>query len=136
MMLRAPLANTAAAKKYDPIAAREHSLATLCPSKSSLIVIPTARQQTPDSQITIGRSDGDALPTRDSPDALLLVATRIDPSEHSPIANLISALTPPARKLLGVMPRVQVHQDTIDIDIFSPQRQDWMDGTADYFSKE
>ena len=27
-------------------------------------------------------------------------------------------------------------QDTIDIDIFSPQRQDWMDGTADYFSKE
>ena len=27
-------------------------------------------------------------------------------------------------------------QDTIDIDIFSPQRQDWMDGTADYFSKK
>jgi quercetin dioxygenase-like cupin family protein len=27
-------------------------------------------------------------------------------------------------------------QDTIDIDIFSSQRQDWMDGTADYFSKE
>jgi quercetin dioxygenase-like cupin family protein len=27
-------------------------------------------------------------------------------------------------------------QDTIDTDIFSPQRQDWMDGTADYFSKE
>jgi unsaturated pyranuronate lyase len=26
-------------------------------------------------------------------------------------------------------------QDTIDIDIFSPHRQDWMDGTADYFSK-
>ena len=22
-------------------------------------------------------------------------------------------------------------QDTIDIDIFSPQRQDWVDGTAD-----
>ena len=34
-------------EKYDPIAAREHSLATLYPSKSSLIVIPTARQQTP-----------------------------------------------------------------------------------------
>src|ERR1700731_1909454 len=29
-------------EKYDPIAAREHSLATLYPSKSSLIVIPTA----------------------------------------------------------------------------------------------
>src|ERR1700730_15078019 len=27
-------------------------------------------------------------------------------------------------------------QDTIDIDSFSPQRQDWMDGTADYFSKK
>ena len=27
-------------------------------------------------------------------------------------------------------------QDTIDIDIFSPQRQDWMDGTAGYFSKK
>jgi quercetin dioxygenase-like cupin family protein len=27
-------------------------------------------------------------------------------------------------------------QDTINIDIFSPERQDWMDGTADYYSKE
>jgi quercetin dioxygenase-like cupin family protein len=27
-------------------------------------------------------------------------------------------------------------QDTIDIDIFSPQRQDWIDGTADYYSKK
>jgi quercetin dioxygenase-like cupin family protein len=26
-------------------------------------------------------------------------------------------------------------EDTIDIDIFSPQRQDWMDGTANYYSK-
>src|SRR5580704_6327817 len=34
-------------EKYDPIADREHSLATLYPSKSSLIVIPTARQPTP-----------------------------------------------------------------------------------------
>jgi hypothetical protein len=34
-------------EKYDPIAARAHSLATLYPSKSSLIVIPAARQQTP-----------------------------------------------------------------------------------------
>ena len=33
-------------EKYDPIADRQHSLATLHPSKSSLIVIPTARQQT------------------------------------------------------------------------------------------
>jgi hypothetical protein len=32
-------------EKYDPIAAREHSLATLYPSKSSLIVIPTALHQ-------------------------------------------------------------------------------------------
>jgi hypothetical protein len=31
-------------EKSDPIAARERSLATLYPSKSSLIVIPTARQ--------------------------------------------------------------------------------------------
>ena len=34
-------------EKYDPIADREHSIATLYPSKSSLIIIPTARQQTP-----------------------------------------------------------------------------------------
>ena len=34
-------------EKYDPIAARERSLATLYPSESSLIVIPAARQQTP-----------------------------------------------------------------------------------------
>ena len=33
--------------KYDPIADREHSLATLYPLKSSLIIIPTARQKTP-----------------------------------------------------------------------------------------
>jgi hypothetical protein len=26
-------------------------------------------------------------------------------------------------------------QDTIDIDIFSPPQQDWMDGTADYFEE-
>jgi hypothetical protein len=31
-------------EKYDPIANREHSIATLYPSKSTLIVIPTARQ--------------------------------------------------------------------------------------------
>jgi hypothetical protein len=31
-------------EKYDPIADREHSIATLYPSKSTLIVIPTARQ--------------------------------------------------------------------------------------------
>ena len=34
-------------EKFDPIAASEHSLATLYPSKSSLILIPAARQQTP-----------------------------------------------------------------------------------------
>jgi len=34
-------------EKYAPTADREHSLATRYPSKSSLIVIPTARQQTP-----------------------------------------------------------------------------------------
>ena len=33
-------------EKYDPIATARHSLATLYPPKSSLIVIPTARQQT------------------------------------------------------------------------------------------
>ena len=31
-------------EKYDPIADREHSIATFYPSKSSLIIIPTARQ--------------------------------------------------------------------------------------------
>ena len=31
-------------EKYDPIADREHSIATLYPSKSFLIVIPTARR--------------------------------------------------------------------------------------------
>jgi quercetin dioxygenase-like cupin family protein len=27
-------------------------------------------------------------------------------------------------------------EDTIDIDIFSPQRQDWIDGTANYYAKK
>ncbi len=27
-------------------------------------------------------------------------------------------------------------EDTIDIDIFSPQRQDWIDGTTSYYAKE
>lgn len=27
-------------------------------------------------------------------------------------------------------------EDTIDIDIFSPQRQDWIDGTTNYYAKE
>lgn len=27
-------------------------------------------------------------------------------------------------------------QDTIDIDIFSPQRQDWIDGTANHVGKK
>ena len=26
-------------------------------------------------------------------------------------------------------------EDTIDIDIFQPQRQDWIDGTASYYAK-
>ncbi len=26
-------------------------------------------------------------------------------------------------------------EDTIDIDIFAPGRQDWLDGTATYYSK-
>ena len=26
-------------------------------------------------------------------------------------------------------------KDTIDIDIFVPQRQDWIDGTASYYAK-
>jgi hypothetical protein len=34
-------------EKYDPIANRQHSLATLHPSKSSLMVVATTRQQTP-----------------------------------------------------------------------------------------
>ncbi len=35
-------------EKYDPIADREHSIATLYPSKSTLIVIPTARPEASD----------------------------------------------------------------------------------------
>ena len=27
-------------------------------------------------------------------------------------------------------------EDTIDIDVFSPPRQDWIDGTASYFTKK
>ena len=34
-------------KKYHPMASREHLLAMLHPSKSSLMVIPTTHQQTP-----------------------------------------------------------------------------------------
>ncbi|MBB2178665.1 cupin domain-containing protein [Gluconacetobacter tumulicola] len=28
-----------------------------------------------------------------------------------------------------------ITEDTVDIDIFAPQRQDWIDGTADYLRK-
>ena len=50
-------------EKYDPIADREHSIATFYPSKSSLIIIPTARQiDASNSQIPIGCGT-DALPT-------------------------------------------------------------------------
>lgn len=31
--------------------------------------------------------------------------------------------------------RFEALEDTIDIDIFSPPRQDWIDGTASYFKK-
>jgi hypothetical protein len=34
-------------QKYHPVAGREHPLATLYPSKSSLMVMATARQKTP-----------------------------------------------------------------------------------------
>jgi hypothetical protein len=34
-------------EKYDPIADTEHAIAALYPSKASLIVVPTDRQQTP-----------------------------------------------------------------------------------------
>ena len=35
-----------------------------------------------------------------------LAATRIAPSEHAPTAKRIAAPSPPARNLVGVMPRV------------------------------
>jgi hypothetical protein len=36
---------------------------------------------------------------------LLLLATRIEPSEHSPTAKRISVSAPPLRNADGVMPR-------------------------------
>jgi quercetin dioxygenase-like cupin family protein len=45
-----------------------------------------------------------------------------------------------AGSLLIIPPNVphEFHftEDTIDIDIFSPQRQDWIDGTASYYAKK
>jgi len=32
--------------------------------------------------------------------------------------------------------RVEAIEDTIDIDVFSPPRQDWLDGTDDYFRRQ
>jgi unsaturated pyranuronate lyase len=32
--------------------------------------------------------------------------------------------------------RVEALEDTIDIDVFSPPRQDWLDGTDDYFGRQ
>jgi quercetin dioxygenase-like cupin family protein len=32
--------------------------------------------------------------------------------------------------------RVEALEDTIDIDVFSPPRQDWLDGTDDYFRRQ
>src|ERR1700730_15491700 len=51
-------------EKYDPIAAREHSLATLYPSKSSLTVIPTARQQSLRPALVDGVADRPAIGAR------------------------------------------------------------------------
>lgn len=47
-----------------------------------------------------------SLPKNMAAMPLSLAATRIDPSEHSPTAKRMSALAPPERKLLGVMPRI------------------------------
>jgi quercetin dioxygenase-like cupin family protein len=35
----------------------------------------------------------------------------------------------------GVAHEVQVLEDAIVIDVFSPIRQDWIDGTDDYFRR-
>jgi len=32
--------------------------------------------------------------------------------------------------------RAQALEDTLDVDVFSPPRQDWLDGTDDYFHDE
>ena len=32
--------------------------------------------------------------------------------------------------------RVEALEDTIDVDVFSPPRQDWLDGTDDYFRRQ
>ncbi len=31
--------------------------------------------------------------------------------------------------------KAQALADTLDVDVFSPPRQDWLDGTDDYFQK-
>ncbi|HYK00403.1 MAG TPA: cupin domain-containing protein [Thermoanaerobaculia bacterium] len=36
----------------------------------------------------------------------------------------------------NVQHRVEALEDTIDIDVFSPPRQDWLDGTDDYFRRQ
>ena len=32
--------------------------------------------------------------------------------------------------------RVEALEDTLDVDVFSPPRQDWLDGTDSYFHDE
>ena len=36
----------------------------------------------------------------------------------------------------GVPHRAEALEDTLDVDIFSPPRQDWLDGTDSYFHDE
>jgi quercetin dioxygenase-like cupin family protein len=58
---------------------------------------------------------------------------------HSP-ANTIESSVIGTPADIMVIPANVPHEfvfteDTIDIDIFAPGRQDWLDGTAAYYSK-
>ncbi|HYU14432.1 MAG TPA: cupin domain-containing protein [Candidatus Acidoferrum sp.] len=35
----------------------------------------------------------------------------------------------------GVPHKAEALEDTLDVDVFSPPRQDWLDGTDDYFRR-
>lgn len=36
----------------------------------------------------------------------------------------------------NVLHKAEALEDTLDIDVFSPPRQDWLDGTDDYFNRK
>ncbi len=60
---------------------------------------------------------------------------------HSHVSEQITYILEGALRLWVVIPpsvphRAEALEDTVDVDIFSPIRQDWLDGTDTYFHRK